>query len=83
VLSKWQLDCESRPFTAGAFDSDLALMSLDDFATGREPDAGTFELGSAMKPLENSEDTLGVFHLKADAVVSNRNPTAALAELRT
>ena len=53
-------------------------MAFDDLSTNREPNAGSLVAGSAVEPLEDGEDLLGVFLIKADARVSDRDqPTRA------
>jgi hypothetical protein len=63
----------------GRFGPDLAPVAMDDALYGRETDAGAFELGRAVEPLEGAEELAGVGHVEAGPVVAHEVRTLALA----
>jgi hypothetical protein len=47
-------------------------MSVDDTSDVGEPDTGAVKLGRAMQTLEDTEKLVGICHVKANAVVADK-----------
>jgi len=62
-------------------------MEMDDALNRRQSDAGPFELGGLMQPLEGSEQLRGVGHIESSAVIADEidgsSPRAGGAEFET
>src|SRR5215470_10703396 len=55
---------------------------MDDALNGCEPDSGSFELLSPVETLENSEQFVDILHVKADAVVFDKDYHSIAAFVR-
>jgi len=55
------------------FGPDAAAVFVNDALHRSESDSGAFKLLGCMQPLKNSEKFIGVFHVEANAVVTNHD----------
>src|SRR4051812_18925329 len=64
-------EVEGSAFAHPAFGPSATSMAGDDAAYVGESDAGAFELGRTMQPLEHAEEFVDVSHVEADTVVAD------------
>src|SRR5688572_23711456 len=62
---------ERRSVSFGTFSDDASAVAISNFAADREPDPGALEFDPGVQPLEDHENLLGEFRVKADAVILN------------
>src|SRR5690348_2269644 len=75
VSNVLRIKCEikNRAFIQFSFGPDMTAMLVDNSFNRRQSDAGPFKLLSPMQALKDTEKLIREFHVKADAVIPNKN----------
>ena len=68
-----QVDKKRRSVALLALGADGSAVAFNDLSTNGQADPGALVAGSPVQPLEDREDLLGVFLVKADPGVSYRD----------
>jgi tetratricopeptide (TPR) repeat protein len=74
---------KGRALVDRALGADLSSMPVDDALNGRQSYSGAFELFSQVQPLKHTEEFVDILHVKARAIVPDKQLCLIFASVRT